>query len=188
MTHSLILASESPRRSELLTQAGIPFTVLGAHAKEISEGEPREVVLHNAIAKASAVQALCPGKVVLGADTIVCLDGRIYGKPKDEADARHMLESLSGKWNDVYTGVAVIDSTGRLHTMCDVTSVHFIEMTEAEISAYIQSGEPFGKAGAYAVQGKAGYFIDRIEGSYSNVVGLPLTAVREILKSIDEET
>ncbi len=182
---ALILASESPRRSELLAQAGIPFTVLSAHAKEISEGEPENVVVHNAVAKAAATQALCPGKVVLGADTIVYLNGHIFGKPKDETDAKHMLESLSGQWNDVYTGVAVIDSAGKVQTACDVTKVHFVEMTETEIDAYIRSGEPFGKAGAYAVQGRAGYYIDRIEGSYSNVVGLPLATVRQLLNSID---
>ena len=181
MTRPLILASESPRRRELLAQAGIPFTVESAHAPEISEGQPTEVVLHNAKAKAAAVKALHPDDDVLGADTIVYLDGEIFGKPKDEADARRMLEALSGRWSQVYTGVALAGSAGNVRTACVITNVHFVPMTEEEISGYIASGEPYGKAGAYAIQGRAGAYIDRIEGSFSNVIGLPLTAVRELL-------
>ena len=116
MNNELILASESPRRRELLTQAGIAFTVMSAHAPEIKEGAPEEVALHNAVAKASAVAALCPGRAVLGADTIVYLDGHVFGKPADEADARAMLHALSGHWHQVYTGVALIDEQGQAHT------------------------------------------------------------------------
>ena len=188
MNNELILASESPRRRELLTQAGIAFTVMSAHAPEIKEGAPEEVALHNAVAKASAVAALCPGRAVLGADTIVYLDGHVFGKPADEADARAMLNALNGRWHQVYTGVALIDEQGQAHTACTMTDVHFVEMTDAEISAYIATREPFGKAGAYAIQGRAGAYIDRIEGSFSNVIGLPLTTVRELLNLRMEDT
>ena len=184
MKGNLILASESPRRRELLTQAGIQFTVKSAHAEEISEGDPEEVTIRNATAKASAVQKLYPESPVIGADTIVYLNGHIFGKPKDTEDARRMLEALSGQWHQVYTGVAVADGAGRIYTACTMTDVHFIQMTDDEIDAYIATGEPFGKAGAYAIQGRAGSFIDRIEGSYSNVIGLPLTTVRELLHNI----
>ena len=185
MDRTLILASESPRRSELLTQASIPFVTESAHAPEISDGLPQAVTLHNALAKAQAVWRLHDGETVLGADTIVCVDGRIFGKPKDEADARRMLGELNGRWHEVYTGVALIDGEGNSHTACTMTRVHFVTMTEAEITGYIATGEPFGKAGAYAIQGRAGYYIDQIEGSFSNVVGLPLATVRDLMKSIE---
>ncbi len=184
MKGNLILASESPRRRELLTQAGIPFTVISAHAEEISDGEPEEVTVHNAKAKALAVSKLYSESIVLGADTIVYLDGHIFGKPKDAADAKRMLQALNGRWHQVYTGIAAADGEGRMHTACTMTDVHFVQMTDEEIDAYIATGEPFGKAGAYAIQGRAGTYIDRIEGSYSNVIGLPLTAVRELLLNI----
>ncbi len=184
MAHSLILASESPRRRELLAQAGIDFTVESAHAQETNEGQPAEVTVHNAKAKAEAVWKLHPGCVVLGADTVVYAGERVFGKPKDIQDARGMLETLNGRWHEVYTGVAVIDAAGGVKTACTVTRVHFVTMTEEEIDAYIATNEPFDKAGAYAIQGRAGYFIDKIEGSFSNVVGLPLTTVRELLSNI----
>ena len=184
MAHSLILASESPRRRELLAQAGIDFTVESTHAQETNEGQPEEVTVHNAKAKAEAVWKLHPGCVVLGADTVVYAGERVFGKPKDIQDARGMLETLNGRWHEVYTGVAVIDAAGGVKTACTVTRVHFVTMAEEEIDAYIATNEPFDKAGAYAIQGRAGYFIDKIEGSFSNVVGLPLTTVRELLSNI----
>lgn len=181
---ALILASESPRRRELLTQAGFEFTVEVAHAQEISEGRPEDVTVQNAVLKAQAVQKHQPGRMVLGADTVVYVDGRVFGKPKDEQDAKRMLEALNGRWHQVYTGVAMTDPEGGLHTAYAVTDVHFVDMTEEEIISYIATGEPFGKAGSYAIQSRAGYFVDRIEGSFSNVIGLPLTTVRELLKEI----
>ena len=185
MDSDLILASESPRRSELLHQAGIAFTVFSAHAEEISQGEPADVVVRNASAKALAVQRLFPNRRVLGADTIVYVDGRIFGKPKNADDAKRMLECLSGQWHQVYTGVALTDDAGKLHTAYCVTDVHFVQMTADEIAAYTATGEPLDKAGAYAIQGRAGYYIDRISGSYSNVIGLPLTTVRKLLMEIE---
>ena len=185
MTGPLILASESPRRKELLTQAGITFTVESAHAPEIKEGLPDEVTVHNAVAKAKAVWELHPGRAVLGADTVVYVDGQVFGKPKDAGEARRMLEQLNGRWHQVYTGVALIADDGNVRTACVVTDVHFVEMTAEEIEAYIVTGEPYDKAGAYAGQGRAGYYIDRIEGSYSNVIGLPLATVRGLLGNIN---
>ena len=185
MSLPLILASESPRRQELLAQAGIAFTAVSSHAEEVNTGDPIEVVEGNAISKARAVKTLYPAHVILGADTIVCLDGHIFGKPADEHDAFRMIQALSGQWHKVYTGVAIIDQNGRLYRDHDVTDVHFTLMTEKEIAEYIHTGEPFGKAGAYAIQGKAGYFIDRINGSFSNVIGLPLTKVRDMLGQIN---
>ena len=145
---------------------------------------PADVTVKNAVSKAMAVHKHHPGSIVLGADTIVYIDGQVFGKPRDEQDARRMLEALNGRWHQVYTGVALTDSEGGLHTAYAVTDVHFVEMTEDEITAYIATGEPFGKAGSYAIQSRAGYFVDRIEGSFSNVIGLPLATVRGLLKEI----
>ncbi len=182
MKNQIVLASESPRRRDLLTQAGIPFRTVSANADEIKEGEPVDVVTSNAVKKAEAGQKLCPDQCVLGADTIVCLEGRIFGKPGNAEEAFEMLRALSGRWHQVYTGVALSDGDGRMLIEYDVTNVHFTNMSDEEITSYISTGEPFGKAGAYAIQGQAGYYIDRIEGSYSNVIGLPLTTVRKLLK------
>ena len=184
MKQPLVLASESPRRKELLMQAGIPFTVCVAHAAEINDGTPEEVVCHNATVKAMAVREQFPDHCVLGADTIVCLEGRIFGKPKDSGDAVRMLNELNARWHQVYTGVAVVDETGQAHTAVAVTNVHFVQMTDAEIADYVATGEPLDKAGAYAIQGRAGYYIDRIEGSSSNVIGLPLATVRQLLNEL----
>ncbi len=185
MRKPLILASESPRRQELLRQAGIPYIAVPAHAEETAEGQPEEVALKNAAAKASAVRARYPRDLVLGADTIVVVQGQIYGKPRDGAEAAAMLRALSGRWHKVFTGVALIGADGRMLTACPVTDVHFTALSDAEIDDYIATGEPFDKAGAYAIQGRAGAYIDRIEGSFSNVIGLPLTAVRQLLQDMD---
>lgn len=187
MGNRLILASESPRRQELLLQAGIPFQTMPAHAEETASGQPEEVALQNAVAKASAVHRLHPAERVLGADTIVVIDGVIFGKPADAAEAAAMLRRLGGRWHQVYTGVALLDERGRTHTACDVTRVHFIPLSDGEIASYIATGEPFGKAGAYAIQGRGGSYIDRIEGSFSNVIGLPLTTVRMLLRQADSQ-
>ena len=180
MVNQLILASESPRRKELLTQTGIPFEAIAAHADELKTGDPIQVVTLNAAAKAQAVSAVYPDRPVLGADTIVYLNGRIFGKPGSAEEAKSMLRSLSDQWHQVYTGVALVRD-GILHTDHAVTDVHFVHLSEEAIDRYIATGEPFDKAGAYAIQGRAGCFIDRIEGSYSNVIGLPLTTVMQLL-------
>ena len=176
----LVLASKSPRRKELLERMGLTFAVAEADIEETETGEPRDVVTGNALRKALKVRALYPDAPVLGADTVVAVDGEVFGKPAGEADARRMLFALSGRWHEVYTGVALLAGDRHL-TGCDVTRVHFVPLREEDVGAYIRSGEPFDKAGAYAIQGRAGMLIDRIEGSFSNVVGLPQAMVRDFL-------
>jgi septum formation protein len=179
----IILASRSPRRAELLSAAGIPFEVLAADVDETPRpGEdPAAYVERLAIDKARAVLALRPGARVLGADTTVTIDGEILGKPSDAADATRMLRLLSGRPHLVHTGVALISARG-IQSGVDTTRVWFDAMTDEDISWYVATGEPVDRAGAYAIQGFASRFIPRIDGSYSNVVGLPVAMVSSILK------
>lgn len=188
----LILASSSPRRRELLTRAGIQFT---AHAAEVNEdhrtGElPQPYAERLAGEKAHAVADKFPNDHILAADTIVVAGKQILGKPRDQADAARMLRLLSGKDHQVLTSVCLLspakDSkppTENVRT--EITRVHMSELSESEISAYIASGEPMDKAGAYAVQGMASRWIFRIEGEYSNVVGLPITLVYRMLRAAE---
>ena len=178
----LILASRSPRRSELLKAAGISFEVLAADIDETPHHNeaPAAYVERLAIDKARAVLTLRPEARVLGADTTVTIDGEILGKPVDEADARRMLRLLNGRPHDVHTGVALASASG-LRSAVDTTRVWFASMTDEDISWYVATGEPIDRAGAYAIQGFASRFIPRIEGSYSNVVGLPVALVSSIL-------
>ena len=181
----IILASASPRRKELLSSMGIPFTVVVADADEATEGSPDALVMENACRKAAAVAALHPGRMVLGSDTVVCVDGQVLGKPKDEEDAFRMLHSLSGREHQVYTGVCLIKD-GKKDVRCDKTDVFFTPLTDAEIRDYVRTGEPMDKAGAYAIQGIAGMFVEKIHGSFSNVIGLPTFLVRQMLKDAAE--
>ncbi|HWI16392.1 MAG TPA: Maf family protein [Vicinamibacterales bacterium] len=178
----LILASRSPRRSELLTAAGIAFEVLAADIDETPRANesPVAYVERLAIEKARAVLQLRPDARVLGADTTVTIDGEILGKPVDEADAVRMMRLLSGRVHDVHTGVALV-SRGGVESAVETTRVWFSAMTDKDISWYVATGEPVDRAGAYAIQGYASRFIPRIEGSYSNVVGLPVALVSSIL-------
>jgi septum formation protein len=173
----LVLASQSPRRSELLRNAGIPFAVKVADVDEtIRDGEvPEEYAQRVAEEKAMAVPA-GPADVVLGADTIVVIDGQILGKPADGADAVRMLHLLQGRRHDVITGICV-RRANRLVRDWAATKVWFTALSDEEIRAYAASGEPMDKAGAYAIQGLASKFIERIDGSYANVVGLPVALV-----------
>jgi septum formation protein len=179
----IILASRSPRRAELLTAAGIRFEVLAADIDEtpLVNEAPDAYVERLAIAKARAVLALRPAAHILGADTTVTIDGEILGKPVDESDAARMLRLLSGRAHLVHTGVALVSARGT-QSAVDTTRVWFDTMTDEDISWYIATGEPVDRAGAYAIQGFASRFIPRIEGSYSNVVGLPVAVVSSILK------
>ncbi len=181
--HHLILASRSPRRAELLTAAGIAFEVLAADIDEtpLPNEAPHAYVERLAMAKARAVLALRPGARVLGADTTVTIDNEILGKPVDGADAARMLRRLSGRMHQVHTGVSLI-TAACVQSVVDTTRVWFDVMTDEDISWYIATGEPLDRAGAYAIQGLASRFIPRIEGSYSNVVGLPVAVVSSILK------
>jgi septum formation protein len=178
----IILASRSPRRAELLAAAGISFEVLAADIDETPHDNeaPATYVERLAIEKARAVFQLRPEARVLGAATTVTIDGEILGKPVDEADALRMLRLLNGRPHDVHTGVALISAKG-VRSAVDTTRVWFDLMTDEDISWYVATGEPVDRAGAYAIQGFASRFIPRIEGSYSNVVGLPVALVSSIL-------
>lgn len=179
----LILASGSPRRKELLAGTGRTFRVVVSDADEIAPKDmaPADVAMHNARAKALAVASEQPAcATVIGADTIVVLNGRIFGKPIDERDAHRMLRELSGKTHQVITGVALAHE-GQCETFTEVTDVCFRELSDEEITAYVATGEPLDKAGAYGIQGAAGAFVDYIEGDYDNVVGLPVARLERTL-------
>ena len=182
----LILASKSPRRKELLKQIGIPFVVVVSDAEEVSGNSwtPAALVVENAKRKARAVAEKYPDSPVLGADTVVSSEGKIFGKPKDKDEARKMLTALSGKMHEVTTGLALINRN-EIRTTSVTTKVFFDTMTKADIDAYIATDESMDKAGAYAIQGKAARFIEKIEGRYSNVVGLPLNALIQLGKGLN---
>ena len=184
----LVLASASPRRRGFLHQLGYPFEVVTPATEEKARpGESAtEYVLRNAAEKSADVAGrVAAGAVVIAADTVVVLRGRIMEKPQSAADAADMLQALSGQVHQVITGVCVRGPgrNGRpaVHAFAVSTDVEFTRLSEAEIAAYIASGEPMDKAGAYAIQGRAAYMIRQIRGSYTNVVGLPLTELVEIL-------
>jgi len=179
----LILASASPRRAELLTAAGFTFTQVAAEIDETAEsGEAAPAyVLRVARAKACALADGHPDAVVLGADTVVVLDGTLLGKPRDRAEAASMLGRLQGRAHEVLTGVAIVRGELSASALAS-TIVEFGPMDPAEIAAYVATGEPMDKAGAYAVQGLASRHVTRIDGSYSNVVGLPIAVVHRLLQ------
>lgn len=181
--HPLILASESPRRRRLLTQIQLPFRVASGHVHEEETGDkPTEVCRRLAEKKALQVYSLSDRSWVLGADTLVVLGDRVLGKPRDEADAGTMISLLSGKEHAVVTGFCVLDPSGRpVHSEAVSTAVRFKPLDDREIEAYIRTGEPFGKAGAYAIQGIGAFMVESISGSYTNVVGLPVCAVVKAL-------
>ena len=173
----LVLASQSPRRREILTTAGIEFVVRHAGVvEERGEAEsPDEYVQRLAEEKAAAVEA-GPDEIVLGADTEVVVDGEVLGKPRDESDAARMLRLLAGREHDVITGICLLRGDQRIVDLAR-TRVCFVELSDAEIAEYVASGEPMGKAGGYAIQGLASKFIDDIAGDYFNIVGLPVAMV-----------
>ncbi len=189
MNNRIYLASQSPRRRELLQQLGIACQVLPSHIDE----NPHEVetVAAYAIRLAREKAEVCLRRVahesleplpVLAADTTVCLDGDILGKPADAEAAFSMLKSLSGRWHEVHTAVAVATAVGT-ETALSTTHVEMTAISDADILAYVASGEPYDKAGAYGIQGLAGIFIKRIEGSYSGVMGLPVFETAQLLRS-----
>lgn len=179
----LVLASRSPRRREILQMAGIPFVVRPMEVDETPlPGEAaRDYVTRIAREKASAAAA--PGEIVLGADTTIVVHGEILAKPLDAADARRMLQLLSGQRHEVLTGIC-LRSASRVIEDCGETSVWFAPLSSKEIEDYAASGEPMDKAGAYAIQGLASKFIQRIEGSYFNVMGLPVAMVYRHLREM----
>jgi septum formation protein len=180
----LVLASQSPRRRQLLANAGIECVARPSGIEEAPEpGEsPESYVSRLALDKARAVEA-APEEYILAADTIVVIDGRILEKPASVADAARMIGILSGQVHSVMTGVC-LRHAGHEWSAVEITQVSFLPLTQAEIDAYAASGEPMDKAGAYAIQGLASKFIDRIEGCYFNVVGLPVARVYRMLRAI----
>ncbi len=171
----------------LLTQVAIPFEVILPNVDELSptNGDFERVVVRNAELKARSVSGRADGRLILGADTIVDLDGQPLGKPQDEADANRMLHRLSGRAHRVHSGIALYDPTrDKLYSDHAATSVTFRSLTDAEISAYIESGEPMDKAGSYGIQARGALFIERIEGCFFNVMGLPLAKLWELLGAV----
>ncbi len=179
----LVLASQSPRRAEILRNAGIPFTVRSAAVDEtvLYAERPEDYVRRLAEMKALAIDP-APGEIILGADTTVVIDGQMLGKPAGAADARRMLARLSDRRHEVLTGIAL--RRGR-DVVLDwaVTAVWFLPLSARDIDDYVASGEPMDKAGAYAIQGLASKFIQKVEGCYFNVVGLPIALVWQYLKA-----
>ncbi len=181
----IVLASASPRRRELLEKIGLQFVVAPADVNEeaLPYRTPRELAIKAAYAKACAIEPRFPRAILLAADTVVALDGKVYGKPVTPDDAARMLRELSGRRHSVITGVVVKES-GKMAVLDAVeTWVSFRELTETEIENYVASGEPMDKAGAYAIQGGASAFVTHIEGDYWNVVGLPVARLVELLGS-----
>lgn len=185
----LILASQSPRRREILENLGLSFRVITADVDEsCTEKDPRRYVETLALRKGTAVLArlstenqLDEQTLILAADTVVAAEGEILGKPRDEADAAHMLHLLSGKTHHVISGIALL-SARHTAVASEVTGVRFAPLTESDVAFYLASGEPYDKAGGYAVQGLASLFIDGLEGDYFNVVGLPVKRLHDLLR------
>ena len=177
----LILASASPRRRELLTQVGVSFVIEVSDVEEVLDDtlSPELQVQSLALQKAQAVAAQHKDGLVLGADTVVVDAGSLLGKPQNTEEAAEMLRSLSGKWHQVMTAVALVDANDTKHewTSVEITNVKFRDLTEDDIAAYMATGESMDKAGAYGIQGYGALLVERIEGCYNNVVGLPLQLV-----------
>jgi septum formation protein len=184
----LILASGSPRRSEIMNSVGWEFTKAIPDIDEAERDDelPADYVRRLAIEKAEAVSASHPGEIILAADTTVVIDDQIVGKPIDEDDARRMLRMLSGNWHEVLTGVAVCRN-GSLEVGLQTTRVKFAPMSDEEVEFLVEKGDPLDKAGAYAVQAQAALFIEGIEGDYWNVVGLPIGLVYGMVMKVRDD-
>ena len=182
LREKLVLASSSPRRAEILERAGWVHEIIVAGIDEtlFPNEEAAAYVQRLARSKAEAVASRLVEGLVLGADTTVVVGNQILGQPVDDADARRMLNLLNAKWHEVLTGVAVVRVGGEARVAYETTRVRFAEMNEREIDWYIGTGEPFGKAGGYGIQGKASLFIEEIEGDYFNIMGLPIRLVYEL--------
>ena len=186
MDKKIILASNSPRRREILTQGGYEYEVDAADIDEnLGISDPALLVEELSYKKALAITDRHPDSIVIGADTVVAIDGDILGKPADEADAKAMLKKLSGRTHQVMTGVSLLETDGSVIikkvTFHAVTDVTFYELSDDEIASYVATGEPMDKAGAYGIQGRGALLVERISGEYLNVVGLPLAALAQRL-------
>jgi len=186
--HKIVLASSSPRRKELLNKFGFEFVVCRPTMEEKSDySDPKKRVIENAKTKALSLKDLHPNSLIIGADTIVYIDGLFLGKPNNINEARSMLETLSGKTHQVFTGLAVLDtSSDQIYTGVDETLVFFKDLDPDIIEFYINSGEPLDKAGSYAIQGLGREFVKNINGSENNVIGLPLDLLESLLQKIFE--
>ncbi|GGA36544.1 Maf-like protein [Paenibacillus physcomitrellae] len=188
---SIILASTSPRRQELIAVLGIPFSVIPSYADETLEPEwsPEQAVSELALRKAQQVYDSLNGRpqaIIVGSDTVVVRDEQILGKPEDEGHAAQMIASLQGRSHEVYTGVACLDAeSGRAVVRSRMTRVTMKPMSEGQVSAYVRSGEGLDKAGAYGIQGLGSTLVTGIEGDYFNVVGLPLSLLADMLGEFD---
>lgn len=175
----LVLASRSPQRRAILQQLRIAFEVLEVDVEEIAVGDPVEVTRANALSKARAAAERCPGATILGVDTVVALDGVIYGKPASEAAARDTLKRLSGRTHTVVSGLALL-RPGNPQVVHEVTKVTFRELSDELVQRYVQTGEWAGRAGGYAIQGQGAGLVRAISGNYLNVVGLPVAALLDL--------
>lgn len=183
----IILASQSPRRKELLGKLGLPFRAMASDVDELFEERPeslQQYVLHLATEKAQAVAHKEPAKVVIGADTIVSYNGQVFPKPNDDEEAKQFLRTLSGKTHVVITAVAIVKD-GETYTFISETQVTFSELTHDLMNAYIASGDPFDKAGAYGIQSGGALFVKEIQGDYYAVMGLPVAKLAERLQTLD---
>ncbi len=183
----MILASQSPRRRQILEEAGFEFRTLPSSFDEagVSEGDPHRLVAHLAAGKAAQVcPQAAPGEIVIGADTVVVLGGAVLGKPTDPDNARAMLRSLSGTTHEVLTGVSLWRDGAEVSTFVEATPVTFWPLSDDEIDAYVATGEPLDKAGAYGIQGRGRLLVKGIEGDYYNVVGLPVARLARELKGL----
>lgn len=184
----LILASASPRRRDLLRERGLTFEVVPAYSAETVEATPEATVIGNARRKAVAIAAQRPDALVLGVDTEVWFVGKIFGKPADMDDALRMLRELNGRTHEVYSGVCLAWDAGvNERTFVEVTHVHFRQRTDHELRNYLARIGPLDKAGAYAAQDDQGEMIERVEGSYTNVIGLPMEELEQVLAEIRAE-
>ena len=186
MDMKIILASSSARRKEFLYQLGIDVNIIPSEVEEFILATPVETVVYNAVNKVRWVgenNKKTEGNIIIGFDTLVFLEGEILGKPKDREDSIRMLKSMSGKWHKVFTGVALLKD-GMILQDFDVSSVKFHELNDSQISYYVDSGQSLDKAGSYGIQDKNMSFIDKIEGSFSNVVGFPLETSINLLKEV----
>jgi septum formation protein len=185
----IVLASGSPRRRELVKMMGLKFELAVPEIREdlVPRARPSSLVVDLALAKALSLTGKFPDGVILGADTVVVLDGRILGKPRDLADARAMLRTLSGRTHTVYTGLALVDvPTGLRETCCEKSLVTMKRITDEEIDRYLATGEPMDKAGSYGIQGFGAVFIKHINGCFFNVMGLPVGRLYDMLKDLSK--